>query len=77
MNKNPTFENKVSEEKQKRKNIVNTANGMIHAIEQHCEECKKESESVDLEKIELFNQIHEAADQKDFSKLSDLLERIR
>lgn len=72
-----SFEKKIDQEMQKRMDIIAEADNMIRSIERHYQKRKAETESIDVERNELIRQIHETADQKDLSKLYDLLERLR
>ena len=71
------FEKKVIEEIQKRKDIVAEADEIVQKIEQHYLDKKAETESIDVEKNAIINEIYDATKKKDISKLDALFERLR
>ena len=71
------FENKIIDEFEKRKEIVEKANAVIQSIENHYQDKKDSMASVKLERKKLIDEIHSVAKEKDISKLDALFERLR
>lgn len=75
--KNLSFEEKVEAEVQKRTEYVAEADKIIQAIEQHCKEKKEETESIDIERIDVMNKIRDVVKTKDAGQLDDLFNKLK
>lgn len=75
--KNLSFEEKIEEEVQKRNEYVVEADKMIQAIEQHCQEKKTETESIDVERIDVMNKIRDVVKTKDAGQLDGLFNKLK
>lgn len=75
--KDISFEEKVVEEIQKRKDIVLEADSIVKSIEKHYQDKKTNGECINVERNEIINEIHDVIKKKDISKLDTLFERLR